>query len=256
MKIGISSPAFALEPFASVFDKVAGAFEVWELVADLEQLLPAISEEIRERAPSYDIEYQVHAPFNDLNPAALNPELRKLAIRYLKETITTAANLGIELTTLHPGHLCPSGVYDVDKVRKANLASLREIAAFADDHGVTLALENMPIKHWTLGNTVDELLGMITGTSLGLCFDIGHAHIMNEVDNFLANTDRIYNVHIHDNKGRRDEHLVLGEGTLALPTIVTRLTDNYSGNIIIESNNFEEGLKSKEYLEKVMKSIK
>lgn len=255
MKIGISSPAFALQPFLETFDAVAQDFSHWEILADISQLLPDIAEEFKEHAPSYDMEYSIHAPFNDLNLASLNPELRALAIKYVEDAIKIAVDLGITLVSLHPGHLSPSGVYELDKVHKANLKSIREIAKFASKYSITLALENMPMKHWTLGNSTEEILGMIDDTQLGMCFDVGHAFIQNEIDGFLGNIDRIYNVHIHDNNGRRDEHLVLGEGAIDIQDVIRRLNGGYRGTVIIESNNLPEGVKSRKYLEKLFKEL-
>jgi sugar phosphate isomerase/epimerase len=109
----------------------------------------------------------------------------------------------------------------------------------------------MPMKHWTLGNSTEEILGMIDDTQLGMCFDIGHAFIQNEIEGFLGNIDRIYNVHIHDNNGRRDEHLVLGKGAIDIPDVIRRLNGGYRGTIIIESNNLPEGVESRKYLKKL-----
>ncbi len=257
MKIGISSPSFALAPFTKTLDEVARHFSHWELVADLKQLLPDIAYQMKELAPSYDLEYSIHAPFNDLNLAALNPELRKLAIRYLKETISSASELGIELITFHPGHLCPSGVYALDMVYQENLKSLREIGEFIENDGlkITLALENMPLRNWTLGNTTEEILEMVDATPFGICFDVGHAFIVDNQDGikkFLNNISKFKNVHIHDNNGKRDEHLILGEGKIDIPLVVEHLKKEYNGPIIIESNDLIEGIRSREYLEKLL----
>ena len=110
----------------------------------------------------------------------------------------------------------------------------------------------MPIRGWTLGNSAPEVLKMISDTQFGICFDVGHAYIQNEVDGFLENIDKIYHVHIHDNNGRRDEHLILGEGAIDLLSIIEKLKKSYTGMIIIESNTLVEGVKSKSILEKML----
>jgi sugar phosphate isomerase/epimerase len=252
MKIGISSPAFALEPFSETLKRVAEHFSLWEIVGDLRQLLPAIRTEFVELTPSYDIEFSLHAPFNDLNIAALNYQLRQIALDYLKEAIIISEELGIKMISFHPGHLCPSGVYNLDLVKETNQNSIIELARFAEDRSVKLALENMPIKHWTLGNTASDILGLIKDTQLGICLDVGHANIMGDIDNFLAHIDKIFNVHIHDNLGKRDEHLVLGEGNIDIFSIVNKLATRYSGNLIIESNNLSEGILSRDYLKEIL----
>lgn len=253
MKIGISSPAFAFEPFQDTLEKVSSEFKLWEIFADLNNLLPDIYNEIKQAIPSYDIEFSIHAPFNDLNIASLNPFIRNTALNYLKDTIKYIDMLGIDLLTLHPGHQSPTGIYYPKKVKEINLRSIRMLAEFAKDYSITLALENMPIKSWTLGNTAEEILEMIDGSKIGICFDIGHAFIQNQINNFLDNIDRIFNIHIHDNNGRRDEHLVLGDGEIDITYIINRLSNNYKGNIIIECNNLEEGARSKRYLEHILR---
>jgi sugar phosphate isomerase/epimerase len=252
MKIGISSPAFTLEPFTKTLEEVSKDFTLWEIVADLKQLLPLIVDDFKQLTPSYDLEYSIHAPFNDLNIASLNPELRKLALRYIKDAIKIADDLEISMLSLHPGHLSPSGLYDLDKVYETNLNSINEIAHFAQDYSITIALENMPIRSWTLGNSAPEILKMISDTPFGICFDIGHAFIQDEVDGFLDSIEKIYHVHIHDNNGRRDEHLILGEGAIDIPDIIEKLKKDYSGMLIIESNTLDEGIKSRSILEKML----
>ena len=110
MKIGISSPAFTLEPFTKILEEVSKDFNLWEIVADLKQLLPLIVDDFKQLTPSYDLEFSIHAPFNDLNIASLNPELRKLAIGYIKDAIKIADDLEISMLSFHPGHLSPSGL--------------------------------------------------------------------------------------------------------------------------------------------------
>ena len=253
MKIGVSSPAFALKPFLNTLDLVSQSFSHWEIIADLDQLLPTIINEFKQSIPSYDIEISIHAPFNDLNIAALNPKLRSIAIDYIKKTIIAANELDIGPISFHPGHYCPSGIYYRDKVQEVNLSSIRELAEFSEEYNATLALENMPIKHWTLGNTADEILEMINDTQLGICFDVGHAFIIGEIEHFLNNIERINNVHIHDNNGRRDEHLIIGHGAIPIPHIIKRLKERYNGDLIIECNNIEEGIESLENLQNILK---
>ena len=74
-------------------------------MADLRQLLPDIIDLFKEHTPSYDLEFSVHAPFNDLNLASLNPKLRELAVRYIKTTIELAAELAGERDPVADLHL-------------------------------------------------------------------------------------------------------------------------------------------------------
>jgi sugar phosphate isomerase/epimerase len=85
-------------------------------------------------------------------------------------------------------------------------------------------------------------------TSLGICFDAGHANTAGNTDEWLALADRFVNVHLHDNRGERDEHLVLGEGTVPLAKILKALQGVYKGNYVIESNDLAQGIRSRDIL--------
>jgi sugar phosphate isomerase/epimerase len=59
-------------------------------------------------------------------------------------------------------------------------------------------------------------------------------------------------VHIHDNKGRRDEHLPLGEGTIAWVDVMGELYKRHRGcRFVIEARDLEEGKASLAYLQGV-----
>ena len=68
---------------------------------------------------------------------------------------------------------------------------------------------------------------------------ITHANTVGLIDEFLDQLkDRISHVHIHDNMGKKDEHLPLGEGTVNWKQIMEKLS-NYKGIFVTEmSYNF------------------
>ena len=60
-----------------------------------------------------------------------------------------------------------------------------------------------------------ELLDTAHFADIGVCFDLGHAHIMSSVAAAFAKLKpHIHSTHIHDNAGDRDAHLWPGEGTI------------------------------------------
>jgi sugar phosphate isomerase/epimerase len=61
------------------------------------------------------------------------------------------------------------------------------------------------------------LLEKVDSPQLGVCLDVGHVNVFSSSsygDWFAALGDRIGYMHVHDNHGTRDEHLVPGEGTV------------------------------------------
>jgi sugar phosphate isomerase/epimerase len=92
--------------------------------------------------------------------------------------------------------------------------SLEILCIFAKHRGVTIALENTPND---LGSPA-SLAQFIKDThlhNLGFCFDIGHAHMEGgAAPGFHLMRERTVTVHIHDNHGEKDEHLLPWEGTI------------------------------------------
>ena len=90
------------------------------------------------------------------------------------------------------------------------------------------------------------------GTDLGICFDIGHANTMGQIDDMVETFgDRIVNVHIHDNNGQRDEHLTIGDGAIDFDRVLGLLS-SYRGNYIIESKNLDSAVESQSRLKKML----
>jgi len=92
--------------------------------------------------------------------------------------------------------------------------SLEILSIFAKHRGVTIALQNTANE---IGSPV-SLVQFVKDTHLNglrFCFDTGHAHIEGGVvAGFHTMRDLIVAVHIHDNHGEKDEHLLPWDGTI------------------------------------------
>jgi len=79
---------------------------------------------------------------------------------------------------------------------------------------VRILLENIPNEL----STPEKLVEMIRGAhfdDVGVCFDVGHAHIMTSVrEAFEILRGYICSTHLHDNKKDKDSHLWPGDGTV------------------------------------------
>jgi sugar phosphate isomerase/epimerase len=252
MQIGISSPAFSNDDFEMRLESIVGKFELWEIVADLSHSLPTIRDKFTELAPSYDLKYAIHAPFNDLNIAGFNDTMRRISRETIKECMKVASELDLKEITMHPGHYCPAGMYAPEKVNELSREGVHELAEYGSELGIKISLENMPIPNWTLCTTRDELVSYIEGTDMAICFDIGHAHINSQIFEMMEEKNRFGNVHVHDNNGKRDLHRIIGTGSVPFDKFMGELVSSYSGNIIIEANNLEEGIESCEALKKII----
>jgi sugar phosphate isomerase/epimerase len=102
--------------------------------------------------------------------------------------------------------------YDEWKLEAA-FNSLDELRIFAKQRGVSILVENIP-NGLSKPERLMEFL-QTTHLDLGICFDVGHAHIGEGIEPvFELIKRRIRSTHVHDNDGKADQHLfpLLAEG--------------------------------------------
>ena len=251
-KIAVSSPSFSHVPVERLAPKIFSEFGAWEIVAEHRHHLSKIQGYLREYLGSHEVELRVHAPLSDINIASFSDRVREASLSDVLETIRMAGELGAKCVTVHPGLVSPSSSLDLDRVRALVRESLLKVSKASEEHGVPVAIENMPRIRWLIFRDPDELLKVIEGTGLGICFDAGHANTSGNVDAWLDLAPRFINVHLHDNRGERDEHLVLGEGTVPFDKILKALHGVYKGPYVIESADLPQGIQSRDILKKML----
>lgn len=132
-------------------------------------------------------------------------------------------------------HFNGTGDYVVFKNRINMLQSM------ADEFGITLCAENLPHR--------DNLNFICQNTSMGLCCDIGHYNIRRSVE-IERNIDRIKYIHLHDNHGKTDSHLLPGEGNINYMTRPIAEILRLPCEILLEVHNTAVNPNStKEYIE-------
>ena len=250
--IGVSSTEFSAYMFEEVIAEVSKVFDHWEIFAEAEHRLPSIEARFRDLLPSYKLSYSIHAPISDINIGSLNERIREDSILEILTTAETAANLNIDLVTIHPGLTSMAVPYMEEKAVEKAKRSLSAIDRISSEYGVRIAVENMPAFPFMLGRTAEELNELIGTTNLGFCLDIGHANTTDQIDELIkAFGDRLINVHIHDNNGEHDEHLTLGEGSIDFKKVLDQLK-GYSGNYVIESKSYPSAVESQDYLRSLL----
>ncbi|HEY2498152.1 MAG TPA: sugar phosphate isomerase/epimerase, partial [Candidatus Angelobacter sp.] len=111
-------------------------------------------------------------------------------------------------------HIGKSDEYDDPQKFESALSAIEHLRAFARPLGVSLLLENIP-NDLSTPEKLKEIIRLLRYEDLGVCFDVGHAHLMSSVHQaFSLLEGRIRSTHIHDNKRDRDSHLWPGEGTI------------------------------------------
>ena len=105
---------------------------------------------------------------------------------------------------------------EIEDVRKS-VAQLRksldDLMPLSRELHVPIAVENMPGATFEI---IDELFNDYPADFLGLCYDSGHGHLMDDkgLDYLDKFKDRLMALHIHDNNGLGDQHQPPFCGTL------------------------------------------
>lgn len=250
--IGMSCTEFAKEDFEDTWRKVSKEFSHWEIFSEGKQMIASVKDMFLRDRDLYDMTYSLHTAIADTNAGAVNDILRKATFDEFYSEMQCARDMDLQTVTIHPGivNLACTGLRERSvECARHTMKSLDRASA---DLGVKVVIENMPKMPIMLGETAEELAHIVEGTDLSICFDIGHANTTGQIEAMIDTfSDRIANVHIHDNMGERDEHLTLGEGSIDFQHVISMLK-GYTGNYIIESKNLDSAVRSKKVLERLL----
>ncbi len=95
-----------------------------------------------------------------------------------------------------------------------SISALEHLKAFAGPLGVKLLVENLQGDVARPDHLV-EILTVGHFQDIGVCLDVGHAHLGDGVAAALTELKpRIRSAHLHDNRGDKDTHLWPGDGTI------------------------------------------
>lgn len=143
-----------------------------------------------------------------------------------KKDILDCYNHGINMAVIHP-----SSKFEAPRPNELGLNRFRQINDYAKSLGVKIAIENTKIREH-----INYILDNIQDDNLGICFDVGHYHANFKDDwNIMPYINRIMCVHLHDNNGLEDQHLLPFDGNIDWKHIIKLLNDlNYNGPITLE----------------------
>lgn len=157
----------------------------------------------------------VHAPFWELNLASPFPDRARWSVEVLRQVVQVAAAGGAEFVVVHT-HDTAAPLFDRAAARERVLSALRILAEEAAGRGVRLAVENIGVGAFSLFDR-DEFVALFAEVPGAVALlDVGHAHLNGWplAETIAALGPRLYALHVHDNHGRADEHLPVGEGTI------------------------------------------
>ena len=256
--IGVSSTRFCSDNLEESLMNISKEFDHWEIVSEGEHYLPLVLGRLKAVAPSYNTKFSIHAPISDINIASLSERIREASTLEIIAAMEHAIELSVDTVTFHPGLRSVVVPGQETKSMEKAKKSIRTIDRLMNEFGIVAALENLPMMPafgFMIGKTAKEMAELVDGTDMKICFDIGHANTVGQIDDIIDMLrDRIVNVHIHDNNGSNDDHMTIGDGNIDFKKTLSKLS-KYSGRYIIESRTLESAVTSRERLKDIFKSI-
>lgn len=201
-----------------------------------------------------EINITIHLPFMDLSIAALDPWIRKVSLKRLCQGLEIASLFDPIQAVFHSGYHSDYHREPKEEWRRIFIElSLPEILEFANNLDLKLALENVfePDPEF-----LEPVFSYFWG-KLAWCFDPGHARVFSEKDE-LYWLETLYKyleeIHCHDNLGKWDEHLPLGQGIIKFEKIFQFLRHlNLNPIFTIEAKREEDVFVSLNYLQAFIK---
>jgi len=146
-----------------------------------------------------------------INVASTDRAARIEAMDEVKRALEIAEQIPFRYLVQHLG--TGNETFD-DRKFEAAMTSIEHLRAFAKPLGVRILLENIP-NEMSAPDRLVELIQTSHFDDVGVCFDVGHAHIMSNVaEAFEILKDHIRSTHLHDNAKDKDSHLWPGKGSI------------------------------------------
>ncbi len=113
--------------------------------------------------------------------------------------------------------------------------SLEDLQQHAIKSKIKLALET-GIKESNISESVVKVVQELDESIFGICVDVGHANVGEEPVTALERSmARLIEVHVSDNNGDGDTHLLPGEGSMKWDEIIATLRErDFKGNFVFE----------------------
>ncbi|MGH9355702.1 MAG: sugar phosphate isomerase/epimerase family protein [Terriglobia bacterium] len=238
MEIGLSTHLFVNQRLSShILDQIlAAGIRSIEIFAARQHLDYHDANHVRDTAQwfsDHDVRlHSLHAPvFSDFEsgrtgglPVSLAHTEKRHRIDSMdevKRAIETAERLPFRFLVTHLG--LADDDYSPGKFDAA-FSSLEHLKVFARERGVSILIENTPGELGAPERLAEFL--RYTRLDLKVCFDTGHAHLTGGVqEGFRALKPLIATVHLHDNLGEKDDHLLPFEGDIQWDPLIDSLQE-------------------------------
>jgi sugar phosphate isomerase/epimerase len=169
--------------------------------------------------------HSVHAPIvqaikggqwvDPFSNASRDDTSRKTALQETEAAIALARHIPYRHLVVHLGTPATERVAANDNQPELARRSVEAIVEKASREHVRVALEVIPNPLSSAERLVHLIEEELDGIDVGICLDYGHAHLMGDLGEAIETVSgHLWTTHVHDNGGKRDEHLVPYAGSI------------------------------------------
>lgn len=165
-------------------------------------------------------DFVLHAPFNELHPAAIDPGALELLKKRMKQAYGVCERFGINKMVVHSGYM--PYVYFKSWHTERSVEFWTEFMKDKPDT-FRICIENVLEDEPYMMRDMIEKIRAAGGSNIGICLDIGHANCMSDVDAAEWITvlgPYISHFHLHNNDGSGDLHQPFGDGTMDVENLL------------------------------------
>ena len=188
----------------------------------------------------------IHAPIGEayeggrwigpLSIASSDAGARARAVAETEHALHIARRIPVKVLVAHLGLPRTQTQGAAPDSRVAARRSVEELHRAAGPLGVHVVVEVIPNELSRAGSLVHFVEDDLQGLRIGICLDFGHAHMDGDLlDAVETVSGHLVTTHVHDNRGRTDDHLVPFEGTIDWPAALTAVQKvGYEGTLLFE----------------------
>jgi sugar phosphate isomerase/epimerase len=219
----------------------------------LDSYAPADFQFIAERFRERNLSVTIHGPFMDLSAGSPDPRIRAVTRQRFEQMLPVIAMFGPRRVVCHAGYDDRRHHYFREQWLEQSLEIWSWLASRVKEEGSILVLENVYEQE---PQEISVLLERLPHEEVGLCLDVGHQSVFSDcsLEAWLHSTSAyLRHLHLHDNRGGRDEHLPLGRGQVNFQELFRILVEMELGPLTttMEPHREEDVRPSVEYLEKL-----
>ncbi|MBI5286553.1 MAG: sugar phosphate isomerase/epimerase [Deltaproteobacteria bacterium] len=156
----------------------------------------------------------IHGPYIDMSPGGPDEKVRGVTIERFNQVFQIASVLKPRAIIFHPGFDRWRFDGNEELWLKQSLKTWPQFAEKAESIGTTMAIENV---YEDTPDTIKALVEGINFKNFRFCFDPGHSNIFSNIsimEWLKAVGHYIVELHLHDNNGKEDNHLAIGDGNI------------------------------------------